>query len=62
MSAPNHHTTSGEFFPSLDGIRGVAVLSVVIYHTVYFNPNHTLQMFIYSFTKAGFIGVPIFLF
>lgn len=60
MSATNHHTTSGEFFPSLDGIRGIAVLSVVIYHTVYFNPNHTLQMFIYSFTKAGFMGVPIF--
>lgn len=52
--------TSGEFFPSLDGIRGLAVLSVVIYHTAYFNPNVPLQKLLFCLTKAGFMGVPIF--
>jgi len=55
-----HKSSTGDFFPTLDGIRGFAVLSVVIYHLAYFNPAFPIQNVLYSFTKAGFMGVPVF--
>lgn len=55
-----HKSSTGDFFPALDGIRGFAVLSVVVCHLAYFNPASPLQNILFSFTKAGFLGVPMF--
>jgi peptidoglycan/LPS O-acetylase OafA/YrhL len=57
---PQHHPTTGENFPVLDGLRGVAVISVVIFHTAFFNPYSNFQNVLHSLCKAGWLGVPIF--
>jgi len=53
-------SSSGLYFPFLDGIRGFAVLSVVLFHTLYFNPDSPLQHALLSLSQAGWLGVPIF--
>ena len=40
--------------PEIDGLRALAVLSVVFYHTKFY-------LFNYELFKGGFIGVDIFL-
>lgn len=40
--------------PALDGLRGIAVLTVMIYHVEYLFPP------LHSFVKGGFLGVDIF--
>jgi peptidoglycan/LPS O-acetylase OafA/YrhL len=55
-----HVPASGYFFPFLDGMRGIAILSVVIFHTVYFNPSTTLGVMANSLVSTGGFGVPIF--
>ena len=60
MHSPEHKSSTGDFFPALDGIRGCAILSVVIFHLAYFNPASPIQNLLFSFTKAGFMGVPVF--
>ena len=58
---PAHKPSVGEFFAGLDGLRGIAVLSVVIGHTVYFNPGSSaFQHLLLSASKAGGLGVQIF--
>lgn len=59
MSTP-HHPTTGENFPVLDGLRGVAVISVVVFHTAFFNPYSSFQNILHSLCKSGWLGVPIF--
>lgn len=60
MQPSEHKSSTGDFFPVMDGIRGLAVLSVVVYHLAYFNPASPVQKVFSSIAKAGFIGVPIF--
>jgi len=55
-----HQPSSGDFFPCLDGIRGLAVLGVVIFHTVHLNPNSWLNHVILCFTKSLWMCVPVF--
>lgn len=55
-----HKAWSGDFFPSLDGLRGIAVLSVVIAHTAYFNPISSFQRMLSCFSVGGRMGVQIF--
>jgi peptidoglycan/LPS O-acetylase OafA/YrhL len=54
-------SSTGKHFDVLDGIRGVAILMVVAYHTFYTNPSgglltHTIGGLI----GTGWLGVPIF--
>ncbi len=39
LDSAAHKPSSGTFFPTLDGIRGLAVTSVVAVHTIYLNPK-----------------------
>jgi peptidoglycan/LPS O-acetylase OafA/YrhL len=58
--ATAHRPSSGDFFPALDGLRGIAVLCVVLRHTLYFNPAHPLQKALFFLSQSGRLGVPIF--
>lgn len=54
-------SSTGKHFDVLDGIRGVAILFVVAYHTFYVNPNSgSLIRAIGGVVETGWIGVPIF--
>lgn len=55
-----HRPSSGYFFPFLDGLRGIAILSVVAYHIVYFNSDHVVGKVLLSLVRSGNLGVPIF--
>lgn len=58
---PAHKPSAGEFFAGLDGLRGIAVLSVVIGHTAYFNPGTSVfQHLLLAASKTGGMGVSIF--
>jgi peptidoglycan/LPS O-acetylase OafA/YrhL len=51
----------GKHFDALDGIRGVAILLVVAFHTFYVNPaSGKMLLAVDGLIKTGFIGVPIF--
>ena len=55
-------SSTGSHFHVLDGLRGVAILLVVSYHTLYTNPAHdglSAQLAGYAI-NAGWMGVPIF--
>jgi peptidoglycan/LPS O-acetylase OafA/YrhL len=53
--------STGSHFDVLDGLRGVAILLVVSFHTLYTNPADGVlaRLMGYVFT-AGWMGVPIF--
>lgn len=53
-------STQGEYFPSLDGLRGLAILSVVTFHTFYLQPVTTLGFGAQSLLRSGRLGVPLF--
>jgi peptidoglycan/LPS O-acetylase OafA/YrhL len=53
--------STGSHFDVLDGLRGVAILLVVAYHTLYTNPAYgVLSRMAGYIISAGWIGVPIF--
>ena len=60
--------SSGSFIPEIDGLRFIAITSVVLFHwSVFLNEkyvNQSLDTFDYSFLKHllshGRIGVPLF--
>jgi peptidoglycan/LPS O-acetylase OafA/YrhL len=60
LDSTAHKPSSGNFFPTLDGVRGLAVTSVVAFHTIYLNPKVPLENAVFSLVKAGFMGVSIF--
>lgn len=54
-------SSSGDHFSVLDGIRGVAILLVVAFHSLYTNPAHgSLSRVAGYIIRAGWVGVPIF--
>jgi peptidoglycan/LPS O-acetylase OafA/YrhL len=54
-------SSTGKHFDVLDGIRGVAILMVVAYHTFYTNPGSgALMRTIGGALGTGWMGVPIF--
>lgn len=66
MSAPKLKrweivASTGSHFDVLDGLRGVAILLVVAYHTLYTNPAHgVVARLAGDIIAAGWMGVPIF--
>jgi len=54
-------SSTGKHFDVLDGIRGVAILMVVAFHTFYTNPtSNEIVLAVGGLIGAGWIGVPIF--
>lgn len=54
-------SSTGSHFDFLDGLRGLAILMVVFYHTIYFNPQSgSFVQTIGRFIGAGWMGVPVF--
>lgn len=60
MAEIKHVSSTGDFFPSLDGVRGIAVIGVVAFHYAYFNPASEIQRYFLAISRTGFMGVPIF--
>ncbi len=53
--------SSGYFFGYLDSIRAFAVLGVVFFHCLYFDPDGgPLKKALFSLVRGGWMGVPIF--
>lgn len=55
-------STLKDHVPELDGIRGLAILPVLIYHFVdrYPKPDGGLSLLFYKFSQGGWIGVDLF--
>lgn len=67
MSAPTLKrwetaTSTGSHFDVLDGLRGMAILLVVAFHTLYVNPDAGFfaRLFNWAVIQAGWMGVPVF--
>lgn len=53
--------STGSHFDVLDGLRGMAILLVVAYHTLYTNPAHGMLARVAGYIiAAGWMGVPVF--
>ncbi len=55
-----HHASSGYSFPFLDGLRGLAILSVVICHVAITDESNPLEKMMGAAMSAGHLGVSIF--
>ena len=56
-----HHDTRGAHMPALDGLRGVAVLLVILCHAILsLAPTSALQEAVYRAGYAGWVGVDLF--
>jgi len=54
-------TSTGSHFDVLDGLRGMAILLVVAFHTLYTNPAHGVGARTIGYIiAAGWLGVPVF--
>ena len=51
---------TGDNFPTLEGLRAMAILLVVVHHSLYFNMTHRLGRVLYSVISGFWMGVPIF--
>jgi peptidoglycan/LPS O-acetylase OafA/YrhL len=60
MNSAAHKPSSGFFFPYLDGLRGIAVLSVVLAHCLYFGSSWRWSAALNGLLNAGRLGVAIF--
>lgn len=53
--------SSGNHFDALDGMRGVAILMVVCFHTLFTNPDAGTSSRVIGFLiSTGWMGVPVF--
>ena len=54
---------SGAYVPALDGIRGIAILTVMLHHFTIFGmvrPNNFIDVQFYRLASAGWCGVDLF--
>ena len=55
------NSSTGRHFAVLDGLRGMAILMVVVFHTFYTNPkNNFAGEMVGHVIRGGWMGVPIF--
>lgn len=61
MKAWEVRPSSGNHFDVLDGMRGIAILMVVCFHTLFTNPfAGRASLFVGYLFKTGWMGVPLF--
>ena len=63
QAKPNFVYTSGLHVPALDGIRGIAILLVMVHHFTIFGmgaPTTVLDKRVYKLFAAGWCGVDLF--
>lgn len=61
MKAWEVRPSSGKHFDVLDGMRGIAILMVVFFHTLFTNPDAgRASLFVGYLIKTGWMGVPLF--
>jgi|ERR1035437_3767550 peptidoglycan/LPS O-acetylase OafA/YrhL len=54
-------SSSGLHLNCLDGLRGVAIIMVVFFHGIYFNPKgNSVTILVGKLAGVGWMGVPIF--
>ena len=53
-------TSSGDYIPEIDGLRFVAILSVVLYHLYGFLPNSGAGLPLQPAVSHGYRGVNLF--
>src|SRR5262245_17638301 len=46
--------------PGLDGVGGLAILLVMIYHMTLFQPSDNVESLAFAVANAGWIGVDLF--
>jgi peptidoglycan/LPS O-acetylase OafA/YrhL len=60
-AAPSHHVPSaGLHVPALDGLRGIAVLTVVVLHFSFLHPHTAAELTFFRITSIGWMGVDLF--
>src|SRR4051812_49312605 len=47
-------------FPGLDGVRGIAILLVMVFHFTNMTPASNIDSFFYRLTRYGWSGVDLF--
>ncbi len=48
------------YYPALDGLRGLAVILIVLFHGFVFAPETLAEKSLHTVTRAGWIGVDLF--
>ena len=51
---------AGDHHPGLDGVRGLAILLVMIYHMTLLEPSSNVGSLVLAVANAGWIGVDLF--
>jgi peptidoglycan/LPS O-acetylase OafA/YrhL len=58
---PVSFVTPRAHYPGLDGLRGIAVISVIVFHTLWNSPsNSTAEKLVIHAANVGWIGVDLF--
>ena len=48
------------YYPALDGLRGIAILLVILFHSMRMEPLSSLDQWVYRLGRGGWVGVDLF--